>query len=73
MTIELAIAISGLVGLYIGLAIGKNGRKERDERITELEKELTTIRNVAESQNDTINRMRKKIERKKGGKANDDL
>lgn len=64
MTIELAIAISGLVGLFIGLAIGKNGRKERDQRITELEKELTTIRNVCDAQNDTINRMRKKIKKK---------
>lgn len=68
MSIELTIAIAGIIGLVIGLLIDRNARRERDERITELEKELTTIRNVAESQNETIGRLRKKLERKKGGK-----
>ena len=69
MTIELTIVIAGIIGLAIGLMIDRNARRERDERITELEKELTTIRNVAESQNETIGRLRKKLDKKKGGKT----
>ena len=69
MTIELTIVIAGIIGLAIGLMIDRNARRERDERITELEKELTTIRNVAESQNETIGRLRKKLDKKNGGKT----
>ena len=71
MTIELYIAISGIIGLIVGLMIDRNARRERDQRISELERELTTMRNVAEAQNDTIGRLRKKLERKKGGKDDD--
>lgn len=67
MTTELTIIIAGLLGLVVGLAIDRNARRERDKRISELEKELTTIRNVAEAQNDTIGRLRKKLDKKKGG------
>lgn len=70
MTIELTIAIAGLLGLLMGLAIGRNARRERDKRISELEREITTIRNVAEAQNDTIGRLRKKL-KKKGYEADD--
>lgn len=63
MTIQLTIAIAGLLGLLVGLAIGRNARRERDKRIAELEKELTTIRNVAEAQNETIGRLRKKLDK----------
>ena len=69
MSIELAIVIAGIIGLATGLMIDRNARRERDERIAELEKELTTIRNVAESQNETIGRLRKKLDKKKGGRA----
>lgn len=68
MSMELAIAIAGIIGLFVGLAIGRQGRKERDARIGKLEQELTTIRNVAEAQNDTINRLRKKLEKRNGKK-----
>lgn len=66
MTTQLTIIIAGIIGLVVGLAIGRQGRKERDARINELEKELTTIRNVAESQNETIGRLRKKLEKRNG-------
>lgn len=61
MTIELYIAIAGLIGLAVGLTIDRNARAERDKRIGELEKELTTLRNVADAQNATISRLRKKL------------
>lgn len=63
MTTQLIIIIAGIIGIVVGLAIGRQGRKERDARIGKLEQELTTIRNVAEAQNDTINRLRKKLEK----------
>lgn len=40
MSIELAIAIGIVLGLAVGLLIDRNARKERDERIRQLEKEL---------------------------------
>ena len=61
MSIELIIAIAGLIGLAVGLAIDRNARAERNKRISELEKELTTLRNVADAQNATISRLRKKL------------
>jgi len=71
MGIELTIAIASLLGLLVGLSIGRNGRRERDKRIAELEKEATTNRNVMEAQNDTIGRLRKKL-KKKGYEADSD-
>lgn len=41
MSIELTIAIAGIIGLIVGLAIGWDARKERDQRIRELENELS--------------------------------
>lgn len=61
MTTELYIAIAVLIGLAVGLAIDRNARAERDKRICELEKELTTLRNVADAQNATISRLRRKL------------
>lgn len=70
MSIELAIMIGGVVGMIIGIIISDKGREERDERIKELEGELTVKQNVIESQNDTIIRLRKKI-KKKGYETDD--
>ena len=53
---ELYIAIALLAGLAMGLWIGRTARKERDQRITELE-------NVCNSNNDNINRLRRENER----------
>lgn len=61
MATELYIAIAVLIGLAVGLAIDRNARVERNKRIGELEKELTTLRNVADAQNATISRLRKKL------------
>lgn len=72
MTTQLTIAIAGLLGLLVGLAIGRNARRERDKRISELEREITTIRNVAEAQNDTIGRLRKKLDKRNGKKETTD-
>lgn len=66
---DLYIAIGILLGLVVGLLIGHKGRKERDERIAELEKEITVKQNVVEAQNGTISRLRKKIDKKKGGQC----
>lgn len=60
------IMISVIIGLAIGLMIGRNARRERDERIAELENRLATDRNVMEAQNETINRMRKKLDKRNG-------
>ena len=60
------IMISGIIGLAIGLMIDRNARRERDERIAELENRLATDRNVMEAQNETINRMRKKLDKRNG-------
>ena len=62
------IMISGIIGLVIGLMIDRNARRERDERIAELENRLVTDRNVMEAQNETINRMRKKLDKRNGKK-----
>ena len=66
MTTQLTIAIAGIIGLIIGLMIDRNARRERDEKIRQLEGELTVKQNVVESQNATIGRLRKKL-----GKRND--
>lgn len=62
------IMISGIIGLVIGLMIDRNARRERDERIAELENRLATDRNVMEAQNETINRMLKKLDKRNGKK-----
>lgn len=77
MTMQLTIAVAGLLGLIVGLSIGRNGRKERDKRISELEQriselenELIVKQNVAEALNSTIQRLRKKL-KKKGYETDD--
>lgn len=67
MSIEITIAMAGIIGLVVGLAIDRNARKERDERIKELEGELTVKQNVCDSLNETVQRLRKKLDKKKGG------
>jgi len=62
---ELYIAIGIIIGLCIGLLVDHNARRERDERINELEKELKTKQNVCESNNGTINRLRRENEQLK--------
>lgn len=72
MSIEIVIAVAGIIGLLVGLRINKTGIKERDKRIAELEKELEqkvgqlkqeliVKQNVAEALNDTVQRLRKKL------------
>lgn len=68
---DLYIIIGILLGLVVGLLIGHKGRKERDERISELEKEINVKQNVVEAQNGTISRLRKIVNKKKGGQDND--
>ena len=55
---ELYITIALLIGLAMGLWIGRTSRKERDQRIIELE-------NACNSNNETINRLRRENERLK--------
>lgn len=69
MSIELTIAISIILGLAVGLLIGRNARHERDERIKELESELTTQRNVVKALNEDNVKLRKRI-KKNGAKEN---
>ncbi len=73
MNIEIAITISAIIGLCIGLYANHNGIKERDERIHELEGELTVKQNVAESLNATVQRLRRELNRlkNKDNKIND--
>lgn len=70
MNIELAIALGIIVGLAVGLLIDRNARKERDRRIAELEKEMTVKQNVAEVLNDTVQRLRRKLDKRNGTKEN---
>lgn len=64
MTTELYLVIGIILGLAVGLLIDRNARKERDERIAKLEKELNVKQNVAESLNATVQRLRKKLKKK---------
>lgn len=65
------IVIYIIIGLCIGLAIGHAGRKQRDKKIAELENEISVNQNVMDAQNDSINRLRRSLEkRKKGGQPN---
>lgn len=43
MTTELALAIGIIIGLAVGLLIDRNARKERDDKIAELEGELGEV------------------------------
>ena len=67
---ELYIAIGIIIGLCIGLVIGRNARRERDDRINKLEKELTIKQNVAEALNATVQRLRRKLEKRHGKEEN---
>ena len=40
MTIELALTIGLILGLAVGIAIDRQARRERDERIKELERRI---------------------------------
>ena len=67
----MTITISIIIGLCIGLLVGHMGRRQRDRRIRELENEISVNQNVMEAQNDSINRLRRSLEkRKKGGQPN---
>lgn len=72
MSIQIAIAVAGIIGLLVGLRINKTGIKERDKRIAGLEKEMerqvsqfkkeiVIKQNVAEALNDTVQRLRQKL------------
>ena len=63
---ELYIAIGIIIGLCVGLVIDRNARKERDRRIAELEKEMTVKQNVAEALNATVQRLRRKLDKRHG-------
>jgi hypothetical protein len=65
---ELYIAVSAVLGLIVGLGIGIKGIKERDERIKELENELTISRNVVKSLNEDNVKLRK-ARKKNGGET----
>lgn len=65
MTIKLTIAIAGVIGLIIGLLIDRNARRERDQQIHRLEYELTVKQNIIDSNNDTINRLRRENDKLK--------
>lgn len=64
MITELYIAVAAILGIIVGMGIGIKGRKERDNTIAALEHELNVKRNVCESQNATISRLRKKLEKR---------
>lgn len=66
MTIKLTIAIAGIIGLFIGLMIDRNARRERDERIKALENEVTVQRNVVKALNEDNVKLRRRL-KKKGG------
>ena len=65
MTHELTIAIAGIIGILIGLAIDWNARLERDQQIHRLEYELNVKQNIIDSNNDTINRLRRENDKLK--------
>ena len=69
MSIELTIAISIILGLAVGLLIDRNARRERDERIRQLESELTIQRNVVKALNEDNVKLRKRM--KKNGTKED--
>lgn len=65
MTIEIAIVIAGIIGLALGLYASRDGIKERDERIHELEGQLAVKQNTLETHNATIGRLRKELDQLK--------
>lgn len=65
MTTRLIIAIAGIIGLIIGLLIDRNARRERDQQIHRLEYELTVKQNIIDSNNYTINRLRRENDKLK--------
>jgi hypothetical protein len=50
-----------VVGLLIGLGIDRNARRDRDERISELERELTTQRNIVKSLDEDNVKLRRRL------------
>lgn len=62
---DFCIAISAIISFALGLCVDRKARKERDEEIARLNKEVVTLQNVCESNNDTINRLRRENERLK--------
>jgi hypothetical protein len=64
MITELYIAVAAILGIIVGMGIGIKGRKERDNTIAALEQDLQIKRNVCESQNETISRLRKKLDKR---------
>ena len=66
---DLTITLAIVLGLAIGLLIGRNARLERDERIKELESELTIQRNVVKALNENNVKLRKRM--KKNGTKED--
>lgn len=51
MTVELALTIGLILGLAVGIAIDRQARRERDERIRELERRINNA-------NETMQEMR---------------
>jgi hypothetical protein len=49
------------VGLLIGLAVDRNARLDRDERISDLERELTTQRNIVKSLDEDNVKLRRRL------------
>lgn len=66
------IIIAGLIGLLVGILICRDGIKERDKIIQELEYDIHVKQNVIGSNNETINRLRRELEKLKGGKNEND-
>ena len=65
MSIELYITASMLLGFMVGMWINRTAIRERDQRIDELEKEITTQRNVVKSLNEDNVNLRKRMKRVK--------
>lgn len=65
MTPHLTIVIVSVFCILLGLWIGHNARKERDQQINKLEYELTVKQNIIDSNNETINRLRRENEKLK--------
>jgi len=61
MTRVLYIASGMAVGLLIGLAVDRNARLDRDERISDLERELTTQRNIVKSLDEDNVKLRRRL------------
>lgn len=64
------ITIAGVIGLAAGMLIDRNARRERDERIKELEQEVITQRNVVKSLNEDNVKLRKQNKKWRDKSAN---